>query len=193
MDRRNRRNWRTVFVGLTLAAIAAGGGCDRLGWGGRGSAASAPNSVVREFLEAVRTGDKEVASRLLTPLACKRTAEMDMFVAPEGSAAARFEIVATRRTGQTAGVTADWTDLDSSGQPHTDRIEWLLRNEAEGWRISGMATKVFADEEPIVLNFEDPAEMLAKQQQAEEKMAQRERQQAAQPKGRDGTSSGTVR
>src|ERR1700681_2899179 len=97
MDRRNRMDWRTVLVGLTLAASAAGGGCDRLGWGGRGgSAASSPDSVVHEFLEAVRTGNKEVASRLLTPLACKRTAEMDMFVAPEGSAAARFEIVSTR-------------------------------------------------------------------------------------------------
>jgi hypothetical protein len=185
---------RALYPCLALAVAALAGGCDRFGWRGRGSSAGGgPDQVVHKFLEAVRVGDQDEASRLLTPLACKRTAEMDMVVAPPGSAAARFEIVSTRDNGQTAGVTADWTDLDASGQPHTDRIEWLLRHEADGWRISGMATKVFADEEPIVLNFEDPAEMLAKQQQAEEKMAQRERQQAAQPKTRDGSSSGAVR
>ena len=184
---------RLMLMFLTLAALPCSGGCGRLGFGGGAADQPGPDRVVHDFLEAVRTGDQEVASRLLTPLACKRTAEMDMVVAPPGSAAARFEIVSTRRSGQTAGVTADWTDLTASGEPHTDRIEWLLRNEATGWRISGMATRVFADEEPIVLNFEDPAEMLAKQQQAEEKMAQRERQQAAQPKGRQGATSGAVR
>ena len=187
---------RTTFACLMLAASAAAAGCDRLGSGAAAStsrAQAAPEQVVHDFLEAVRTGDDEVASRLLTTLACQRTAEMEMVVAPPGSPAARFEIVSTRRSGQTAGVTADWTDLDPNGRPRTDRIEWLLRNEAQGWRISGMATKVFADEEPIVLNFENPAEMLAKQQQAEEKMAQRKRQQAAQPKPHDPANGGTVR
>ncbi len=187
---------RTMLACLALGVTAASGGCGRLGWPA-GSASSdakrAPEQVVRDFLEAVRKGDDAVASQLLTPLACQRTADMEMVVAPPGSPAARFAIVSTRRSGQTAGVTADWTDLDANGRPHTDRIEWILRSEAGDWRISGMATQVFADEEPIVLNFEDPADMLAKQQQAEEKMARRERQQAAQPKALDRGTSGAVR
>ena len=41
----------------------------------------------------------------------------------------------------------------------------------QGLADCGMATQVFADQEPIVLNFEDPADMLRKQQQAEEEIA----------------------
>ena len=37
-----------------------------------------------------------------------------------------------------------------------------------------MSARVFADQEPIVLNFEDPADMLRKQQQAEEEIARRD-------------------
>ena len=42
-----------------------------------------------------------------------------------------------------------------------------------------MATRVFIDRPPIVLNFEDPADMLQKQQQAEEEIARRDQQSPA--------------
>ncbi len=74
-------------------------------------------------------------------------------------------------------VGTDWTDLDIDGQPRTDRIVWMLRQEeTDGWRISGMATRVFPDMAPIILNFEDPIDMLRKQQQAEEEIARRDAQ-----------------
>jgi hypothetical protein len=146
---------------------------------------------VNEFLEAVRRGDDQLAGQLLTPLARQKTSEMEMVVAPPGSETAKYEVLSCETTGNEAQVTSDWTDLDGDGRPHTDRIVWSLRSESEGWRIAGMSTRVFDDQEPIHLNFEDPADMLRKQQQAEEEIARRDRQiQRARP---GETTEGTLR
>jgi hypothetical protein len=155
------------------------------------STQASPNLVIAEFLEAIRTGEDNKAAQLLTPLARQKTTEMEMVVAPPGSDTARFEVQHLELAGDKARVTADWTDLDTDGRVHTDRIIWLLRKEAEGWRISGMATQVFADQKPIVLNFEDPADMLLKQQQAEEEIARRQQEPAAKSPLND--RPGTVR
>ena len=144
----------------------------------------APDRVIAEFLEAVRTGDDKKAAQLLTPLAQQKTAAMQMVVAPPGSETAKFRVQAVEFIGDGAQVSTDWTDLDGDGRPHTDRIVWILRNVPDGWRIAGMATKVFADQEPILLDFEDPVDMLSKQQLAEEEIARRDRQQPTQAKNR---------
>jgi len=151
-----------------------------------------PDQVVAAFLEAVRTGDDQAASDLLTPLARQKTEEMHMVVAPPGSETARYAIREVEYVGDKAHVAAEWTDLDTDGRPHTDLIVWVLRKDTQGWRISGMTTRVFADMDPVVLNFEDPADMVAKQQQAEEEISRRE-QQFAQPMAAEIPSSGPVR
>jgi hypothetical protein len=74
-----------------------------------------------------------------------------------------------------AYVSSTWTDVGEDGQPHSDQIVWLVRNEPEGWRIAGMVTKLF--ESKLVLNFEDPQDMLRKQQMAEQEMMRRAQQQ----------------
>jgi len=168
-------------LGKTRLAIAIGlalfiGGCGA----GSGSSTSAdgrgPEGVMAEFLEAIRKGDDDKASSLLTTLARQKAEEMEMVVAPPGSETAKFEVLAVEIEGDEAQVGTDWTDLDVDGQPRTDRIVWMLRNEADGWRVHGMATRVFADLEPVILNFEDPADMLRKQRQAEEEIARRDAQ-----------------
>lgn len=133
-----------------------------------------PEEVMTAFLEAVRAGDDGKAAGLLTPLARQKTSEMEMVVAPPGSDTAKFEVLESEVIGAEAQVATDWTDLDTDGHPHTDRIVWMMRKVGDGWRISGMATRVFIDRPPIVLNFEDPADMLQKQQQAEEEIARRD-------------------
>ncbi len=133
-----------------------------------------PEEVMTAFLEAVRAGDDGKAAGLLTPLARQKTSEMEMVVAPPGSDTAKFEVLESEVIGAEAQVATDWTDLDADGRPHTDRIVWMMRKVGDGWRISGMATRVFIDRPPIVLNFEDPADMLQKQQQAEEEIARRD-------------------
>jgi hypothetical protein len=178
-----------------------------LGWGCNQSSSSnhndhqqaaaavqaAPDRVIAEFLEAVRIGDDKQAADLLTPLARQKTADMQMVVAPPGSDTAKFQVQDVELIGDGAQVSTDWTDLDADGRPHTDRIVWILRKVPQGWRIAGMATRVFADQEPIVLDFEDPAEMLSKQQLAEEEIARRDRQQPAQAKNQPLDDDSTAR
>ena len=191
-----------VFLAWLLAAVPALGplaGCGQSGTevatadqdeekdtGAVGSA-SAPDPaeaavVVREFLEAIKTGDETKSNDLLTPLARQKTAEMDMAVAPIGSDSASFTVgeveIPEEGSGELAHVASTWTDIDEDGQPHTDEILWVLRHEEQGWRIAGMATKVFEDEAPLLLNFEDPTDMRRKQQLAEAEMERRAREAA---------------
>lgn len=170
--------------GKTLMAAAIGlalfaGGCGT-GSGASGTSSAAqqdPNTVMADFLNAIRQGDDGKASALLTKLARQKAEEMEMVVAPPGSETAKFKVLEVEIEGDEAQVGTDWTDLDSDGNPRTDRIVWLMRKESGGWRIHGMATRIFADLEPIILNFEDPVDMLRKQQQAEEEIARREASQ----------------
>ena len=133
-----------------------------------------PEAVTAEFLEAVRVGDDKKAATLLTSVTRQKTAEQEMVVAPPGSDTASFAIREVVYVDEGVHVASDWTDVDADGRMHTDRIVWILRKEAEGWRIAGMATKIFDDRPPVVLNFEDPQDMLQKRQWIGEEMARRE-------------------
>ena len=142
-------------------------------------AGDGPDAAVYDFMEAVRTGNDEMAGRLLTPMARQKVAEHHMVVAPPGTDTARFEMSRTEPSSEsTAKVAVLWTDLDESGKQRTDQIVWLAKRVEEGWRISGVAAPVFDGEPPIELNFEDPAEMIRKQQAVREEMRKRAQQQA---------------
>ncbi|OYV85845.1 MAG: hypothetical protein B7Z73_12765 [Planctomycetia bacterium 21-64-5] len=141
--------------------------------------------AVEEFLQAIKTGDESKSNELLTPLARQKTAEFNMAVAPTGSDTATFTVgdveLPEEGDGHLAHVSSTWTDIDDDGQSHTDEILWVLRHEDEGWRIGGMATKVFADQPPLLLDFEDPADMRRKQQLAEAEMERRAQAAATEP------------
>ncbi|MGH7139647.1 MAG: hypothetical protein ACREHD_28235 [Pirellulales bacterium] len=141
--------------------------------------------VVRDFLQAIKSGDETVSNDLLTPLARQKTAELDMAVAPMGSESARFEVGAVELPqegeGELAHVASTWTDIDDDGREHTDEILWVLRREDEGWRIGGMATKVFEDQPALLLDFEDPVDMRRKQQLAEAELERRAREAVERP------------
>ena len=138
-----------------------------------------PAEAVAVFLEAVKNGEDEKANGMLTKLALEETAKMNMVVAPQGSETASFEVgeVELLSEGEEVGaqVASKWTDLGDDGLPHTDEIVWMLRKEPEGWRIAGMATTIFPDEPPLLLDFENPQDMQRKQQLAEEEMQRRMR------------------
>lgn len=151
-----------------------------------------PETVIGEFLAAVKKGDDKQASALLTNVARQKTTEMEMVVAPPGSDTATFKVLESEIEGGEAQVGTDWTDLDADGRPRTDRIVWLLRQETEGWRIKGMATRVFPDLPPVMLNFEDPEDMLKKQQEAEAEIARRDAQGETQSQA-TGSEGSTVR
>ncbi len=132
-----------------------------------------PSVVVRKFLEAVRTSNDAEALRWLTPLAREKTQEMHMAIAPPGTDTSQFEVGEVEMVEGGAHVASTWSDLDADGNRHAEPIVWILAAETEGWRIAGMATTLFEEKLPIVLNFEDPEEMLRKQQFAESEALQR--------------------
>jgi hypothetical protein len=135
-----------------------------------------PDVAVYEFLEAVRTGDNEKSASMLTDLARERTAQMNLTVAPPGSDTASFKVGEVEVVSdELARVACMWTDGDEEGKPKSNEIIWVLRREPQGWRIAGMATKIFEDELPLLLDFEDPEDMIRKQQLAEEEIERRAR------------------
>ena len=141
-----------------------------------------PDHIVRNFLEAVRTGDDAKAAQMLTEVARRETEKHELVVAPPGSDTAHYEVgeVEYIEAGELAHVASKWTDVGENGQPHTDDIVWALRRDPAGWRIAGMATKIFPNEPPLLLDFEQPEEMMRQQRMAEEEIQRRA--QAAQPK-----------
>jgi hypothetical protein len=131
-----------------------------------------PEAAVHQFLEAIRLGNDEAASQMLTPMAKAKTAEYDLTVAPPGSDTASFKVGEVELIGdEGAHVASFWTDVDMNGEKHTDTIVWMVRKEPQGWRIAGMATRVVENQPPVILNFEDPEDMLAKQQAIEEQLS----------------------
>ena len=200
--------WRTGWI-VWLAVLAVGimgcGGSDETGAAGDGEAQSGggaggeqngPAAAVSEFLEAVRSGNDEKAATMLTKMARQKTAELNMEVAPPGSDTAKFEVgkveyVDAAKTG--ARVTSAWSDLDEKSQRRTDDIVWMVRRDPEGWRIAGVAATVFEGEPPLLLNFEDPEEMLRKQQWVQEEMRRRAQQRDFQAQGGENPEKSTLR
>lgn len=138
-----------------------------------------PEATVSAFLNAIKSGDQDTANAMLTSLAREKTAEQDMGLAPTESETATFAIgdveLPPEGNGKLAHVASKWTDIGDDGQPITDEILWALRREKEGWRIGGMATQVFEDQPPVVLDFEDPEDMQRKQLLVEQEMERRAR------------------
>lgn len=159
-----------------------------------GAAASGPSTptpeiAVTEFLDAVRSGNDDKAGKMLTPLAREKVAEQHMVVAPPGSDTAKFEIGRVERIGEDgARVVTRWIDVGDNGQSRTDEVIWMVRQVAEGWRIAGVAAPVFEGEPPLLLNFEDPADMLRKQQMVRDEIRRRMEQEGKQTQ----TSTATV-
>jgi len=140
-----------------------------------------PDVAVYDFLEAVRKGNDSLASQMLTPLARQKVAEQHMVVAPPGTDTARFEVGATEKLAEDAArVTIKWIDLDENNKPRADDVIWMVRKVAEGWRIAGAAVPVFPGEAPMVLNFEDPEDMVRKQKAVRDEMRRRSEQAVSQ-------------
>jgi hypothetical protein len=133
-----------------------------------------PEVVTREFLEAVRTGDHLKADSLLTDLAREKTKQVDLVLAPTASQTAKYEVGEVEiMEGQVAHVESFWTDIGDDGKPKTIPFVWALRLDTNGWRIGGVASKLFDDAPLLLLNFEDPEDMLHKQAALEAEMTRR--------------------
>ena len=121
-------------------------------------ASATPESVVRIFLQAARSGDETTATQLLTRKARQQTEKEGLALEPPGTPTMRFTIGDAEIPSddpQAAYVGSTWTESQgTSGESFA--VTWILRRQADGWRIAGMATQTAPTEQPMWLNFEDP-------------------------------------
>lgn len=142
-----------------------------------GPAATEPaRAAVIKFLDAMKRGDEAGASAMLTSVARAKTDEMGISVAPPVPDTATYtvrECEMVSETNDLAHVATTWADLDETGAPTSENIVWAVRLDPEGWRVVGMAMKIFEDMPPLLLNFEDPEDMIAKQEMVAEELTRR--------------------
>lgn len=146
-------------------AVAGLTGCSA---GGSGSAGTEPaKTAVVSFLDAIKRGDDAGARNLLTKVARTKTQELGISVAPPVNDTATYSVGQCEMVGEAddlVHVATTWTDVDSDGFKSSENVVWVVRLDPEGWRVVGMATRVFDDMPPLLLNFEDPEDMIAKQE-----------------------------
>jgi hypothetical protein len=149
-----------------------------------------PAGVVACFLEAIRKGNDDKANSLLSATAKQKTAERNCRIMPPASDTAKFQVGKVEYVGEDgtvspamsekctgARVAADWTDRTEDGTTQTDHALWVVRREPEGWRVCGLAALVFPGEPPLLLDFENPKEMMDKLQWLQEEMNRRSQQE----------------
>ena len=142
-----------------------------------------PAEAVASFYDALRTGDEQAISQLLTDKARTETAKSGLGIQSQGSARLEYELgrleyVDEAREG--AHVQSLWIDYDEYGDQIATEVIWVLRRQPNGWRVAGMATKVAEGELPLLFNFEDPEDMLRKKEYVERQYAEAEALQASQ-------------
>lgn len=179
---------RAWLAACCVAIIAAG--CSSSG----GTAGVEPaKAAVVKFLDAMKRGDEAGARDMLTGVARTKTEQMGISVAPPVADTATYTIRDCELVGENddlAHVATTWSDKDETGVSTSENIVWAVRLDPEGWRVVGMAMKIFDDMPPLLLNFEDPEDMLAKQEMVAEELTRRAGQAAGEAPGQ-GQGQGT--
>ena len=128
-----------------------------------------PDEVVTAFLEARRSGDPKTTAALLTSKARAATAKHKIDVNGEALPDLQFQVSKPKylkNNSKGAHVSSTWTELLPDGNKASYEVVWVLRKETVGWRVAGFAAELTPGTEPQFLNFEDPDDMIRKQQEA---------------------------
>ncbi len=139
-----------------------------------------PEQVVTTFLAALKAGDEATTAALLTTKAREETAKHQLDVAPQSAPGATYEVSAGKILADNpngAHVSSVWTETYPDGTI-TYEIVWVMRKQPDGWRIAGLAMELIPGQPPQFLNFEDPADMLKKREEALAAYEQAAQQQA---------------
>ena len=137
---------------------------------------------VEQFLHALSAGNTEIATAMLSEKARIENEKAGMGIDPPGSPTAKYTVSPDAWFDPDqpyAQVSSTWTDRDSRDVVQTYEIVWLLKKEKGDWKITGMGTKVFADQPPIVLNFENPQQMQLEREKAMKQVAERAQQNSS--------------
>jgi hypothetical protein len=167
----------SLLAGLGVTALVLQPGCS--GAGGSTAKAEPAKATVVAFLEAIKRGDDGAARGLLTKVARLKTEELGISVAPPVADTATYSVREAEVVGESddlVHVGTTWTDVDGEGFKTAENVVWVVRLDPEGWRVVGMAMRVFEDMAPLLLNFEDPEDMLAKQEMVAKEIQKRSQQ-----------------
>ncbi len=156
---------RNTLLSFLAAGLLIGLGCSKTDSSGGVALVSveqdSPAEVVVEFLDAVRLGKSEQASAKLTPLALKRIEEEGMDFAPPASETAQFRVGEIEMFEEDkAFVDSVWIEKNADGSPYEENMTWGLRLTELGWRISGMAAHMGPGQPPVLVNFENPGQLI---------------------------------
>ena len=179
-----------VFMVIAVLPLAAASGC--LGSGGSSAKIESAKSSVVAFLEAIKHGDDAAAQAMLTKVARAKTSELGISVTQPFNDTASYAIRECEMVGEAddlVHIGTTWTDTDKDGFKTTENVIWVVRLDPEGWRVVGMATRVFEDLPPLLLNFEDPEDMLSKQEMVAQELEKRAKKAEAEAATR--TARGT--
>ncbi len=173
-----------LLTGCGLAALAVSG-CSNGSTAVAAPGTDPAKATVAAFLEAIKRGDDAGAQAMLTKVARAKTQELGISVAPPVTSTATYSIRECEVIPGEEGlihVGTTWTDTDPDGFTTTENVVWAVRLDPEGWRVAGMATRIFDDLPPLLLNFEDPEDMIAKQEMVAQELQKRALQAAQQAK-----------
>jgi len=142
---------------------------------------NSPEGAVYQFLAALRAGDDAKTEAMFTKLAREQIRQSPYGVMPPASDTATFQIGKVEYVDdehEGARVEAAWSDEDGDGKRVSDDMLWMVRKEAEGWRIAGAAVTAFPGEPPVLLDFENLKEAIEKLKRVQQELALREAKQA---------------
>ncbi len=150
------------------------------------AAVEPPEQVVGRFLEALRNGDRDTVASLLTTAAREETVRLGYEINPPGDPSSKYEVGRVEFVNgdnPEALVSSTWTHDLGDGELFTFEAVWITRREDAGWRVSGLAVHDPQNEQPLVFNFENLAEVFEMKEQVEQaaEMPAEPARQAANP------------
>ena len=124
---------------------------------------AASKDVVSQFLDAIRRGGETGgANQLLTQQAQTVLKRLGRTVQPIGSPDAVFTVTRAEAVPEAPGaamVHSTWTEPSPDGKSESYEVVWALMKEPVGWRISGLAMDLHPGRDPIIVDFENAADM----------------------------------
>lgn len=125
-----------------------------------------PNEVVALFFDSMRRGDEVQTAGLLTTKAREELAKYELVVQPPGSPTATYQVGRVSfldEAKDAAYVESILNEPTGNGQETKPwEIVWAMHLESDGWKIAGFAFEISEDQPPMVVDFENGADMKAK-------------------------------
>lgn len=146
---------------------------------------AAPKQTVALFLDSLRRGDETTANSMLTTKARMELEKTAWVMQPLGTPDGKYSIgrIEFPYPDQAlALVECRWIEPATATEPELIMdVVCETYEEAEGWRIAGIAVTVADEQEPLVIDFEDGARLQQMLDMANGTVPASESNQVAQP------------